>query len=264
MNEESVARWTEFPDHECCGSFVRCSAWKRYAPRISAATFLFLLTSFGWIVPGIAATLLTDKSDYLPGEHVIFSGAGWQPGETVKIDTYETSVDPFFWEGAVSAIVRPDGTFSNSDLLVEQSFLGQGFTAHALGASSRLTATTSFTDASSCPAPPNGIALVSPPAGGFSIAGSLLANVPTSGVGDWVSNSIASGGGFVLYADGTAVDPTKTFHFIDAYGSGSDDNFAGGDKVDDDPNTWGWTLNPVGNKQDINNALLHIAKDASG
>src|SRR6266571_6386955 len=252
MNKESVARGTELPDHQCCGCLVPFKLFKRFAPHFCAMTFLLLL---GSIVAGNAATLLTDKSDYLPGEHVIFSGAGWQPGETVKIDTYETSVDPFFWEGSVSATVRADGTFSNGDLLVQQSFLGQGFTAHAQGASSGLTTTTSFTDGATCPVPPNGIAPVSPPAGGFSIAGSLLANVPTSGVGAWVSNSIASGGGFVLYADGTAVDPTKTFHFIDTYGSGMDDNFAGGDKVDDDPNIWAWTFNPVGNKQDINNAL---------
>ena len=227
MNKESVARWIELPVQEGCGRLVPFKLLN-----FPAATFSMLLAILGSVVAGNAATLLTDKPDYLPGEHVIFSGAGWQPGETVKIDTYETSVDPFFWEGSVSATVRADGTFSNGDLLVQQSFLGQGFTAHALGASSGLTATTSFTDASSCPIPPNGIAPVSPPAGGFSIAGSLLANVPTSGVGAWVSNSIASGGGFVLYADGTAVDPTKTFHIMDAYGSGADDNFAGGDKVD--------------------------------
>src|SRR6266404_1221516 len=176
MHKESVARGIELPSQDCCG----CLALFRLLNRSCAGTLLPLLASLGSIVAGNAATLLTDKPDYFPGEHVIFSGAGWQPGETVKIDTYETSVDPFFWEGAVSAIVRADGTFSNSDLLVEQSFLGQGFTAHALRASSRQTATTSFTDASSCPAPPNGIAPVSPPAGGFSIAGALLANVPTT------------------------------------------------------------------------------------
>src|SRR6266851_2501619 len=51
-----------------------------------------------------AATLTTDKPDYVPGQYVIFTGTGWQPGETVSIDISETSVDPVFWVGSVSAI----------------------------------------------------------------------------------------------------------------------------------------------------------------
>src|ERR1044071_1016826 len=263
MNKESVSGCPLFANEAWCAH----AAYRETSTRLTclhSGKLLLLFLTIGWSISGSAATLLTDKSDYIPGQHVIFSGSGWQPGETVNIDTYETSVDPFFWEGTVSAIVRADGTFSNGDLLVQQSFLGQGFTAHAIGASSGLKATTSFTDATSCPSPPNGIAPVNPPAGGFSITGSLLANVPSSGVGDWVSNSISSGGGFVLNADGTPVDPINTFHFVDAFGSASDDNFAGGDKVDDNPNTWSWTYNPVGNKQDINHALLHISKDGNG
>src|SRR2546427_11528622 len=124
MNRESVGCWIECPDQECSGRFVLFKSLKRYC-----ATSFLLLAILGSVVAGNAATLVTDKPDYLPGEHVIFSGAGWQPGETVKIDAYETSVDPFFWEGSVSATVRADGTFSNGDLLVQQSFLGQGFTA---------------------------------------------------------------------------------------------------------------------------------------
>src|SRR5437016_185194 len=156
MNKESVARCIALPHQECSGRLVPFKLLKHFC----APTFFLLLVVLGSAMAVNAATLLTDKPDYLPGEHVIFSGAGWQPGETVKIDTYETSVDPFFWEGTVSAMVRADGTFSNGDLLVQQSFLGQGFTAHALGASSGLTATTSFTDGSTCPVPPNGIAPV--------------------------------------------------------------------------------------------------------
>src|SRR5262249_36523556 len=162
-------------------------------------------------------------------------------------DIYETSVDPVFDEGYVTAVAGPDGIITNSDFLIQQSFLGQGFSATATGASSGATATTTFTDdppPPPCPAPPNGIAPVNPPAGFFSIEGDLLANVPTSGVGDWVSNSVSSGGGFVLYTNGAPVDTNNTFHFIDAYGSGADDNFAGGDKVHDNPNTWSWTFNP--------------------
>src|SRR5919197_2971320 len=30
-----------------------------------------------------AATVATDRSDYLPGQTVVISGSGWEPGETV-------------------------------------------------------------------------------------------------------------------------------------------------------------------------------------
>src|SRR3989304_10213246 len=32
-----------------------------------------------------AATVETDKPDYSPGETVMITGTGWQPGETVKL-----------------------------------------------------------------------------------------------------------------------------------------------------------------------------------
>src|SRR5437899_2206276 len=108
MNRESVSHWIKYQQRVCCGALTGCHY---------AAIILLVLASFALALPGWAATLRTDKPDYFPGEHVVFGGSGWQPGETVHIDVYETSVDPFFWEGSVSAIVRPDGTFSNSDFL---------------------------------------------------------------------------------------------------------------------------------------------------
>src|SRR6266853_1070969 len=85
-----------------------------------------------------------------------------------------------------------------------------------------------------------------------SCAGTLLPLLASLG-------SIVAGNAATLLTDKPDYFPGEHVIF-----SGAGDNFAGGDKVDDDPNTWGWTLNPVGNKQDINNALLHIAKDANG
>src|SRR6266568_2220644 len=61
----------------------------------------------------LAATLATDKPDYVPGEYVTFTGTGFQAYETVKIDVYETSVDPFFDEGGVTANADSDGNFTN-------------------------------------------------------------------------------------------------------------------------------------------------------
>ena len=215
MNKEFLFRSRCVPEQACClGS--RCSKY--------FVSFLLFTVGVLFATNSQAGTLLTDKPDYFPGEYVVFSGAGWQAGEQITIDIYETSADPLFWEGSVSTTVRADGTFSNSDFLIQSSFLGLGFMAHAIG-SSGASASTRFTDAVSCAELPNGIAPVNPPAGGFGITGSLLANVPTSGVGDWVSNSISSGGGFVLYTNGLPVDTNTTFHFVDAFGSGSDDNF---------------------------------------
>src|SRR5438445_1296223 len=93
-----------------------------------------------------AATLTTDKSDYSPGQHVTFTGTGWQPGETVNVEIYETSVDPFFDEGGVTAIADANGNISNSDFACQTSFLGQGFLANASGQSSGSTAQATFTD----------------------------------------------------------------------------------------------------------------------
>src|SRR5690349_19613615 len=84
------------------GIFARCTT-----------TLVLLVASVILALNSHAGTLLTDKSDYVPGEHVTFSGTGWQPGEHITIDIYETSADPSFWVGTVSVITQPDGTFSN-------------------------------------------------------------------------------------------------------------------------------------------------------
>src|SRR3989442_11116060 len=103
-----------------------------------------LLLVFAAALSAVAATLTTDRPDYVPGQYVAFTGGGWQPGETVRIDIYETSVDPTFFEGAVSAIADADGDISNRDFQIQQSFLGQGFLANAAGESSGATASTTF------------------------------------------------------------------------------------------------------------------------
>src|SRR5215831_19444726 len=96
-----------------------------------------------------------------------------------------------------------------------------------------ITASTAFGQ------PGSGTVPVNPPAGGFGIDGDLGANTPTAGIGDWVPGSAGSGGN-VLTAAGVSLDPVNTFHLIDLFNSGADDNFAGGQKFDGDPNTWTW------------------------
>ena len=36
MNKESVARWIELPDHECCVRLVPFKLFKRFAPHFCA------------------------------------------------------------------------------------------------------------------------------------------------------------------------------------------------------------------------------------
>src|SRR5262245_13862549 len=87
---------------------------------LSAA--LLLRFSTATATAQFAATLATDKPDYLPGEYVTFTGTGWEQGENVVIDVYETTADPVFQVASLSAVADAGGNISNSDLFVEQSF----------------------------------------------------------------------------------------------------------------------------------------------
>src|SRR6266568_9112391 len=79
----------------------------RPAPTHAGGYFLALLLALGVLLApaGVLAqaqppvpTLATDQPEYYPGQYVTFTGTGWQSGETVVIDVYETTVDPTFWE----------------------------------------------------------------------------------------------------------------------------------------------------------------------
>jgi hypothetical protein len=108
-----------------------------------------------------------------------------------------------------------------------------------------------------------GIVNVTIPTGGFHIDGNLHANLPTAGIGDWVSRS-GGGGGFVLDNNGVPIDPSSTSHIYDLYSSNSDNVFSGGMKINDNPNSWRWKYGNVPQKDDMNNGLIHFASDASG
>ena len=83
-----------------------------------------------------------------------------------------------------------------------------------------------------------GTAPVTSPTGGFGIEGDLQANTPTNGIGDWVPGP-AGPGGNVLTSAGVPLNSSTTIHVIDLFNNNADDNFGGGDKVNDDPNTLG-------------------------
>ena len=107
--------------------------------------------------------------------------------------------------------------------------------------------------------PPTGTAPVLIPVGGFRIDGDLMADAAG---GDWLGGTNATAG--VLDANGVPLNPATTFHFVDPFNSTADNTFVGGLKWTDDPNTWQWTTSKASSKTDINNVLLHIAKDADG
>ena len=107
--------------------------------------------------------------------------------------------------------------------------------------------------------PPTGIAPVLIPVGGFRIDGDLMADAIT---GDWVGGTNAAAG--VLNTNGIPLNPATTFHFVDPFNTTSDNTFVGGLKWTDDPNVWQWTTSKASSKTDINNVLLHVARDADG
>ena len=91
-----------------------------------------------------AATLVSDKDDYIPGQTVVLSGTGWEPGETVEIVLVE---EPLTHENDILiSVADADGNFINDDFVVSEHELGVTFTATATGLTSGLTASTVFTD----------------------------------------------------------------------------------------------------------------------
>ncbi|BDG05421.1 HYR domain-containing protein [Anaeromyxobacter oryzae] len=91
------------------------------------------------------ATVTTDRPDYLPGDTVYVSGAGFAPGETVLLLIDE---EPLQHVPRVFTSVANDRgeVWDFTTLLVEPRDLGASFTLHAVGASSGLTADVGFTD----------------------------------------------------------------------------------------------------------------------
>src|SRR5262249_39232260 len=96
-----------------------------------------------------AATVATQYPDYAPGDTVVITGSGWEPGETVVLVLHE---DPtlcpdrqFIAVGGADA----NGDIFDNEFVVDQHDIGVTFTLTATGLASGLTAQTIFTDA--CP-----------------------------------------------------------------------------------------------------------------
>src|SRR5437773_8616792 len=92
-----------------------------------------------------AATVATDKADYAPGENVVITGSGWEPGETVVLILHEEpQLDP---DLQLTAYADANGDFTNTDFSVDVFDIGVTFTLTATGSSSGLTEQMTFTDA---------------------------------------------------------------------------------------------------------------------
>ncbi|MGH9531006.1 MAG: kelch repeat-containing protein [Terriglobales bacterium] len=88
------------------------------------------------------ATVRSDRDDYSPGEVVVISGGGWQPGETVTLRF--TEVPASHEEHSLTTVADASGNILNDDYVVEPHDIGVRFYVTAVG--SRFQAQTTFTD----------------------------------------------------------------------------------------------------------------------
>src|SRR5436190_20897344 len=112
----------------------------------SSACLIALIVGFlaALSLPASAATVATDKADYAPGENVVITGSGWEPGETVVLILHEEpQLDP---DLQLTAFADENGDFTNTDFSVDIFDIGVTFTLTATGGSSGLSAGTNFTD----------------------------------------------------------------------------------------------------------------------
>jgi hypothetical protein len=112
------------------------------------------------------------------------------------------------------------------------------------------------------------LAPVSPPTGGFAIDGGLRANTPVTpspfaaNQGDWYPGTGGTGGS-VFNASGVPFDALTSGRATpDAYTS-NDNVFTTGSKFNDYIGDLHWFTNSAPDKNDINNALYHISRDAA-
>src|SRR2546422_5712540 len=99
----------------------------------SCARLVALIVGFlaAFALRASAATVATDKADYAPGENVVITGSGWEPGETVNLVLYEDpALDPPL---QLTAVADANGDFMNADFIVDVFDIGVTFTLTATG-----------------------------------------------------------------------------------------------------------------------------------
>ena len=90
-----------------------------------------------------AATVTTDRNDYLPGDTVFITGSGWDSGETVALEIVE---NPLIHPAETLIVTADDMGDISAEYAIQEHDLGQAFKLTATGQTSGLTAQTTFTD----------------------------------------------------------------------------------------------------------------------
>jgi hypothetical protein len=128
---------------------VACSGNDATAPSTpnepAAATPTVPPPSFATADNGAGLSITTDKDDYAPGDTVWFTGAGWQPGDTLEIVLADEPAthDPHTWR----IPVNETGGFRDSTYVVDVGDLGVTFTLTATSrANPAQSLTVQFTD----------------------------------------------------------------------------------------------------------------------
>src|SRR5688572_18135148 len=106
---------------------------RKFITRITLA-FILLLSFAAFNVQG-QATVTTDKEDYIPGETLIITGSGWQPGETVQLHVDET---PTLCPNGhnLYATANDNGEIYNNKFIFNESHRGVSFHLTATGQTS--------------------------------------------------------------------------------------------------------------------------------
>src|SRR5436190_19959629 len=95
-------------------------------------------------VPGpgdFSPAIWSDKADYSPGEHVVLSGANWQPGETVHVTVNDDAGST--WNRDVDVVADDAGNITD-EFDLPNWFVAR-YSVRATGSSGAI-ATSSFTD----------------------------------------------------------------------------------------------------------------------
>ncbi len=121
------------------------------APRSGAAASALLQDGVALVAGGSGQsstelygfpTVKTDKGDYAPGETVIISGSGWQPGETVTMVLHELA--DFHGDRILTAVADGIGNIFDNEYSPEEHDIGVRYYLTASGSISQ--AQTTFTD----------------------------------------------------------------------------------------------------------------------
>jgi hypothetical protein len=111
------------------------------------SNLIFILLGLLAVISAQAQTVTSDKPDYAPGEYVIITGSGWQPGETVALDFHEIPQVCTSDHHERTAVADSNGDIEYAQFLINDKHMGLTFELTATGLSSGLTAFTTFTDA---------------------------------------------------------------------------------------------------------------------